>query len=97
MWTEVDIPAGLTAGVDEAGRGPLAGPVVAGAVILDPDRPIDGLRDVERVTGSGELRRATELGVGVREQREERQRQVLAEHPSEDRGREGDRASSLRS
>lgn len=33
------------AGVDEAGRGPLAGPVVAAAVILDPGRPIDGLAD----------------------------------------------------
>lgn len=33
------------AGVDEAGRGPLAGPVVAAAVILDPRRPIPGLRD----------------------------------------------------
>jgi len=32
-------------GVDEAGRGPLAGPVVAAAVILDPDRPIAGLAD----------------------------------------------------
>ena len=32
-------------GVDEAGRGPLAGPVCAAAVILDPARPIDGLRD----------------------------------------------------
>jgi len=36
---------GLIAGVDEAGRGPLAGPVVAAAVILDPERPIDGLAD----------------------------------------------------
>jgi len=36
---------GLTAGVDEAGRGPLAGPVVAAAVILDPLRPIEGLAD----------------------------------------------------
>jgi ribonuclease HII len=36
---------GLIAGVDEAGRGPLAGPVVAAAVILDPLRPIDGLAD----------------------------------------------------
>jgi ribonuclease HII len=36
---------GLTAGVDEAGRGPLAGPVVAAAVILDPRRPIEGLAD----------------------------------------------------
>lgn len=37
--------SGLVAGVDEAGRGPLAGPVVAAAVILDPARPIDGLAD----------------------------------------------------
>jgi ribonuclease HII len=36
---------GLIAGVDEAGRGPLAGPVVAAAVILDDLRPIDGLAD----------------------------------------------------
>ncbi|MEO8344721.1 MAG: ribonuclease HII [Betaproteobacteria bacterium] len=35
----------LIAGVDEAGRGPLAGPVFAAAVILDPVRPIAGLRD----------------------------------------------------
>ena len=35
----------LVAGVDEAGRGPLAGPVIAAAVILDPDRPIKGLMD----------------------------------------------------
>ena len=35
----------LTAGVDEAGRGPLAGPVVVAAVILDPGRPIVGLAD----------------------------------------------------
>jgi ribonuclease HII len=38
------------AGVDEAGRGPLAGPVVAAAVILDPRRPIDGLRDSKLLT-----------------------------------------------
>lgn len=35
----------LIAGVDEAGRGPLAGPVVAAAVILDPDKPILGIKD----------------------------------------------------
>jgi ribonuclease HII len=41
---------GLLAGVDEAGRGPLAGPVVAAAVILDPDRPIRGLADSKVLT-----------------------------------------------
>ena len=38
------------AGVDEVGRGPLAGAVVAAAVILDPDNPIDGLRDSKKLT-----------------------------------------------
>ena len=38
------------AGVDEAGRGPLAGPVVTAAVILDPDRPIEGLADSKKLT-----------------------------------------------
>jgi ribonuclease HII len=38
-------PYKFIAGVDEVGRGPLAGPVVAAAVILDPARPIDGLAD----------------------------------------------------
>ncbi len=38
------------AGVDEVGRGPLAGPVVAAAVILDPERPIEGLRDSKKLT-----------------------------------------------
>lgn len=37
-------------GVDEAGRGPLAGAVFAAAVILDPSRPIDGLRDSKKLT-----------------------------------------------
>ena len=40
----------LTAGVDEAGRGPLAGPVFAAAVILNPRRPIQGLRDSKQLT-----------------------------------------------
>lgn len=38
------------AGVDEVGRGPLAGPVVAAAVILDPNRPIEGLIDSKKIT-----------------------------------------------
>ncbi|HYD81410.1 MAG TPA: ribonuclease HII [Paucimonas sp.] len=37
-------------GVDEAGRGPLAGPVFAAAVILDPDKPIAGLRDSKKLS-----------------------------------------------
>lgn len=46
-----DDPAeGLVAGVDEAGRGPLAGPVCAAAVILDPRRPIDGLADSKKLS-----------------------------------------------
>lgn len=39
-----------TAGVDEAGRGPLCGPVYAAAVILDPSRPIDGLNDSKKLS-----------------------------------------------
>ena len=40
----------LIAGVDEAGRGPLAGPVVVAAVILDPAHPIDGLADSKKLS-----------------------------------------------
>ena len=43
-------PPGLVAGVDEAGRGPLAGPVVAAAVILDDQRPIAGLADSKKLS-----------------------------------------------
>ena len=42
---ELQLLGGPVAGVDEAGRGPLAGPVVAAAVILDPDRIPDGIND----------------------------------------------------
>jgi ribonuclease HII len=42
--------SGLVCGVDEAGRGALAGPVIAAAVVLDPLRPIDGLRDSKKMT-----------------------------------------------
>ncbi len=40
----------FVAGVDEVGRGPLAGPVVAAAVILDPNKPIEGLIDSKKIT-----------------------------------------------
>jgi ribonuclease HII len=40
----------LRCGVDEAGRGPLAGSVVAAAVILNPDKPINGLRDSKKLS-----------------------------------------------
>jgi len=43
---------GLVAGVDEAGRGPLAGPVVAAAVILDDLHPIEGLMDSKKLTAA---------------------------------------------
>lgn len=45
-----DDTPGLVAGVDEVGRGPLAGPVVAAAVILDDEHPIRGLRDSKALT-----------------------------------------------
>lgn len=44
------VPDGLVCGIDEAGRGPLAGPVVAAAVILDPVRPILGLNDSKKLS-----------------------------------------------
>jgi len=44
--------SGLLAGVDEAGRGPLAGPVVAAAVILDDLKPIKGLADSKKLSAS---------------------------------------------
>ena len=56
------VPEGLVCGVDEAGRGPLAGPVVAAAVILDSSRPIDGLNDSKKLSAkrrealAGEIR-----------------------------------------
>ncbi len=50
------------AGVDEAGRGPLAGPVVAAAVILDPGRPIQGLADSKKLAA----RRREELASEIR-------------------------------
>jgi len=51
----------LVAGVDEVGRGPLAGPVVAAAVILDPDHLPDGLNDSKKLTASVRERLFTEI------------------------------------
>lgn len=53
-------PLGLC-GVDEAGRGPLAGPVMAAAVMLAPDRPIDGLRDSKKLSAAARERLAAEI------------------------------------
>ena len=47
---ELIVPTGLVCGIDEAGRGPLAGTVVAAAVILDPLRPIAGLNDSKKLS-----------------------------------------------
>jgi ribonuclease HII len=68
---ELQIYGGPVAGVDEAGRGPLAGPVVAAAVILDPHRIPDGIADSK--TLAPEVRRAvyqrilvtSQVGVGI--------------------------------
>jgi ribonuclease HII len=51
----------LVCGVDEAGRGPLAGPVCAGAVILDPRCPIPGVKDSKKLAAPNRLRLAEEI------------------------------------
>lgn len=51
----------LICGVDEAGRGPLAGPVCAAAVILDPRKPIEGLRDSKKLTAIQRERLAVDI------------------------------------
>jgi ribonuclease HII len=53
----------VVCGVDEAGRGPLAGPVYAAAVVLDPFRPIDGLRDSKQLDAAAR----EGLAVAIRE------------------------------
>ena len=60
------------AGIDEAGRGPLAGPVVAAAVILDPDQPIPGVNDSKKLSPSARAKlkvlieeKALAIGVGI--------------------------------
>jgi len=53
-------PLGLCV-VDEAGRGPLPGPVMAAAVMLDPGRPIEGLRDSKKLSAAARDRLADEI------------------------------------
>ena len=55
------VPEGLVCGIDEAGRGPLAGPVVAAAVILDPARPIEGLNDSKKLSEKKRVALAEEI------------------------------------
>ena len=59
----VEYTGDFLAGVDEVGRGPLVGSVVAAAVILDPEAPIDGLTDSKKLTA----RRRESLDVLIRE------------------------------
>jgi ribonuclease HII len=58
---ELELSGGPIAGVDEAGRGPLAGPVVAAAVILDPARIPDGIADCKAI--DAKTRRAVYLDI----------------------------------
>lgn len=51
------------AGVDEAGRGPLAGPVVAAAVILDPENPIEGLKDSKKLSAAKRVQLAETIKI----------------------------------
>ena len=62
----------MIAGMDEAGRGPLAGPVVAACVILDPEKPVYGVNDSKKLSPKkrAELKKAIEenavaIGVGI--------------------------------
>ena len=54
-----------TAGVDEVGRGPLAGAVVAAAVILDPNKPISGLADSKALSEKARIRLDEEIKVSA--------------------------------
>lgn len=55
------IGSGVMAGVDEVGRGPLAGPVIAAAVILDPEQPIQGLMDSKKISERKRILLALEI------------------------------------
>ncbi len=55
------IGSGVMAGVDEVGRGPLAGPVIAAAVILDPEQPIKALMDSKKISEKKRILLALEI------------------------------------
>lgn len=61
LFSTASEPAAPCAGVDEAGRGPLAGPVYAAAVILDPARAIAGLDDSKRLSAARRERLADQI------------------------------------
>ena len=91
FWNDRDESASRVAGVDEAGRGPLAGPVVCAAVILDPRRPIAGLerfqsleRAVARAPVSDHSANLPGLACRIRRTRGNRR----AQHPAGPRWRE---------
>ena len=70
LFDDQPTPVLMLAGVDEVGRGPLAGPVIAAAVILDPSRPITGLRDSKKLTAArraelAEIIESQALAVGI--------------------------------
>ncbi|MET0194844.1 MAG: ribonuclease HII [Hyphomicrobiaceae bacterium] len=68
---ELELRGGPVAGVDEAGRGPLAGPVVAAAVVLDPDHIPDGIADSKALDAEDRRRiyerilAVARVGIGV--------------------------------
>ena len=93
----------LLAGVDEVGRGPLAGDVVAAAVILDPRKPIDGLADSKkfsdrapRKTVCRNLRERDQLFHGARHGRRNRQLEYSAGDIARDEARGGAIARATR-
>ena len=61
LFAAADADGAHVCGVDEAGRGPLCGPVVAAAVILDPTRPIAGLADSKKLSAEARERLATQI------------------------------------
>ena len=63
MESRIINPVNIIAGIDEAGRGPLAGPVVAAAVVLDPSKTIDGLGDSKSISA----KRRTQLSAVIKQ------------------------------